>query len=90
MSGEIILPDFFVGFLASQPLVHQHHDPINEASLSTIGAELSLSTKRLKHHQRGELAYFASVMLPDASDWAVRVALDWLHWVGVFCFLTQG
>jgi hypothetical protein len=81
MTGEIVLPNFFVGFLASEPAVHPNHDHINEASLATIGAELSLSAKRLKHHQRGELAYFASVMLPDTPDWSVRVALDWLHWV---------
>jgi hypothetical protein len=81
MSGEIVLPNFFVGFLARQPSVHPHHDSINEASLASIGAELSLSAKRLKHHHRGELAYFASVMLPDTPEWAVRVALDWLHWV---------
>lgn len=81
MSGEIVLPNFFVGFLAHEPAIHPHHDSIKEASLAAIGAELSLSEKRLKHHQRGELAYFASAMLPDASDWSVRVALDWLHWV---------
>jgi len=81
MSGEIVLPNFFVGFLSQEPAVHPNHDAINEASLATIGDELSLPAKRLQHHKRGELAYFASVMMPDAPDWAVRAALDWLHWV---------
>jgi hypothetical protein len=86
MSQDTIkLPNFFVGFLQKVPPIHPHHDEIHSASLKHIGISLNLSPKRLKHHEVGGLAYFASVMMPDVNDFAVRVAMDWLHWVRI-CF----
>ncbi|EKG10918.1 Terpenoid synthase [Macrophomina phaseolina MS6] len=80
----IRIPDMFASFMSAEPRLNPHYAKVKQESEAWIEAVLHLEQKTAQRNSKADFTYLASLWIADADEEALRVVVDWLHWIFFF------
>ncbi|GME40823.1 Terpene synthase metal binding domain protein [Neofusicoccum parvum] len=78
------IPDMFASIMSLEPRVNPHYRKVKPEAEKWAQDILRLDEKEARRNSKADFTYMASVWIPDADEEALRVVVDWLHWVFYF------
>ncbi|KAK4032622.1 isoprenoid synthase domain-containing protein [Parachaetomium inaequale] len=80
----IIVPDLFSSIMAVDPVVNPNYFKVKPKGDAWIQWVMGKDKKWAERNTRVDLCYLASIWAPEADEEALRMMLDWNHWVFLF------
>lgn len=78
------IPDMFASFMSIEPRTNPHYSKVKRESEEWIAEILRLDEKAARRNSKADFTYLAALWIPDADEEALRVVVDWLHWIFFF------
>ncbi|KAI9035559.1 terpene synthase family protein [Aspergillus affinis] len=80
----IHVPDMFSSIMAVKPVVNPHYHEVKFKADAWIARTISASQQWAARNSKVDLAYLASIWAPYCDEEALRMMVDWNHWVFLF------
>ncbi|KAI2606579.1 Presilphiperfolan-8-beta-ol synthase [Hypoxylon sp. NC1633] len=81
---HVRIPDLFSSILASRPVVNPNYFKVKAEGDRWIARIMNMDEKMCARNVRTDLCYMTSIWVPNADEEALRVMLDFNHWVFLF------
>ncbi|KAI0169616.1 Presilphiperfolan-8-beta-ol synthase [Hypoxylon sp. FL1284] len=81
---SVRIPDLFSSIMASRPVVNPNYFKVKAEGDRWISRLMNWDEKTSAKNTRVDLCYLASIWAPEADEDALRMMLDWNHWVFLF------
>ncbi|OTA98480.1 hypothetical protein M426DRAFT_69724 [Hypoxylon sp. CI-4A] len=81
---SVRIPDLFSSIMASKPVVNPNYFKVKAEGDRWITRIAKMDEKARAKNTRVDLCYLVSIWAPDADEEALRMMLDWNHWVFLF------
>ncbi|OTA61599.1 Presilphiperfolan-8-beta-ol synthase [Hypoxylon sp. EC38] len=81
---SVRIPDLFSSIMASKPVVNPNYFETKAEGDRWVARIMKMDEKTSAKNAKVDLCYLASIWAPDADDVALRMMLDWNHWVFLF------
>ncbi|KAI0451913.1 Presilphiperfolan-8-beta-ol synthase [Xylaria acuta] len=78
------VPDLFSSIMAAKPVVNSNYFQVKPEGDRWIGQIMNMDEKASDRNTRADLCYMASIWSPTSNEEALRMMLDWNHWVILF------
>ncbi|KAI0393303.1 Presilphiperfolan-8-beta-ol synthase [Xylariaceae sp. FL0594] len=78
------MPDLFSSIMASKPVVNPNYFKVKIEGDRWIAKIMKMDERTNQKNARVDLCYLASIWAPNADEEALRMMLDWNHWVFLF------
>ncbi|KAJ9138714.1 Terpene synthase metal binding domain protein [Pleurostoma richardsiae] len=80
----LYLPDMFASIMSVDPPLNKHFDKVKGEAEEWIIKTLRLGEKEARKIPKMGLTYLGGVWVSEADEEALRMVVDWLHWVFFF------
>jgi hypothetical protein len=80
----IRIPDMFSSIMAVKPVVNPHYHDVKPRADAWIAKIMGADAKWSQRNSRVDLCYLASIWAPECDAAALRIMVDWNHWVFLF------
>ncbi|KAJ6002360.1 Presilphiperfolan-8-beta-ol synthase [Penicillium sp. IBT 35674x] len=80
----VFVPDLFSSIMAVQPVVNPNYYKVKLEADAWITKIIQADEKWASRNSRVDLAYLASIWAPTCDEEALRMMVDWNHWVFLF------
>ncbi|KAF3761240.1 hypothetical protein M406DRAFT_65720 [Cryphonectria parasitica EP155] len=74
----------FASIMSVDPPVNKHHEKVKREAETWIIKTLKLKEEEARKIPKMDLAYVASIWVPDADEEGLRMVVDWLYWIFFF------
>ncbi|KAI0887012.1 Presilphiperfolan-8-beta-ol synthase [Annulohypoxylon maeteangense] len=81
---SVRIPDLFSSIMSPRPVVNPHYFKVKVDGERWIAKLMKWDQKMIAMNTRVDFCYLASLWAPTADEAALRVVLDWAHWVFLF------
>ena len=81
---SVILPDLFSSIMAIKPVINPHYHEVKPKADAWIAKIVQANEKWAQRTSRADFCYLAAAWAPDCDEEALRIMVDWNHWVVVF------
>ncbi|KAI1419590.1 Presilphiperfolan-8-beta-ol synthase [Xylaria sp. FL1777] len=82
--SSVRVPDLFSSIMSSRPVVNPNYFKVKAEGDRWITKIMNMDEKTSSRNTRVDLCFLASIWAPDADEEALRMMLDWNHWVFLF------
>ncbi|KAI0206676.1 Presilphiperfolan-8-beta-ol synthase [Astrocystis sublimbata] len=82
--SHVVVPDLFSSIMSSKPIVNPNYFKVKADGDRWITKIMHMDEKMSARNTRVDLCFLASIWAPDADEDALRMMLDWNHWVFLF------
>ncbi|KAI9369035.1 isoprenoid synthase domain-containing protein [Aspergillus egyptiacus] len=80
--GQVVrVPDLFSSIMAAQPVVNPNYHKVKPEADAWITEVIQADEKWSSRNCRVDLAFLASIWAPTCDEVALRMMIDWNHWV---------
>ncbi|CDM27661.1 Presilphiperfolan-8-beta-ol synthase [Penicillium roqueforti FM164] len=83
-SQVVFVPDLFSSIMAVEPVVNPNYHKVKPEADAWIAEIIQADEKWASRNTRVDLAYLASIWAPTCDQEALRMMIDWNHWVFLF------
>ncbi|RHZ53952.1 hypothetical protein CDV55_104405 [Aspergillus turcosus] len=80
----VFVPDMFSSIMAVKPVVNPHYHEVKPKADAWITRIISADDKWASRNSRVDLCFLASIWAPYCDEEALRMMVDWNHWVFLF------
>ncbi|KAL2786795.1 isoprenoid synthase domain-containing protein [Aspergillus keveii] len=80
----VYVPDMFSSIMAVKPVVNVHYHEVKPKADSWISRVILADEKWASRNSKVDLCYLASIWAPYCDEEALRMMVDWNHWVFLF------
>ncbi|KAI1297832.1 Presilphiperfolan-8-beta-ol synthase [Xylaria venustula] len=81
MRKSVRVPDLFSSIMSTRPVVNPNYFKVKAEGDRWIAKIMNFDEKMNARNTRVDLCFLASIWAPDADETALRMMLDWNHWV---------
>ncbi|KAI0007135.1 isoprenoid synthase domain-containing protein [Xylariaceae sp. FL0662B] len=83
-SFSVHLPDLFSSIMSVDPVVNPNYEKVKAEADNWISRVFNLTEEKARKNAQADFAYMNAIWAPKADDIALRVMIDWHHWVFAF------
>ncbi|KGO75960.1 Terpenoid synthase [Penicillium italicum] len=83
-SQVVFIPDLFSSIMAVEPVVNPNYHKVKPEADAWIAEIIQADEKWASRNTKVDLAYLASIWAPTCDQEALRMMIDWNHWVFLF------
>ncbi|PKX94108.1 terpene synthase family protein [Aspergillus novofumigatus IBT 16806] len=80
----VFVPDMFSSIMAAKPVVNPYYHEVKPKADAWITRIIFADQQRASRNSRVDLCFLASIWAPYCDDEALRMMVDWNHWVFLF------
>ncbi|RYP24797.1 hypothetical protein DL765_000343 [Monosporascus sp. GIB2] len=81
---KVYVPDMFSSIMAVKPVVNPNYFHVKPKADAWIARVYKAGEKWAARNSKVDLAYLASIWAPTCDEEALRMMVDWNHWVFLF------
>ncbi|KAI0410412.1 Presilphiperfolan-8-beta-ol synthase [Xylaria grammica] len=75
------IPELFSSIMSTRPVVNQNYFKVKAEGDRWISKIMNMDEKTSAKNTRADFCFLASIWAPNADEEALRMLLDWNHWV---------
>lgn len=80
----VVIPNLFSSIMAVKPLVNPHYHDVKKKAEAWFSKVIQADEKWAQRISQIDLCYLASMWAPGCDKEALRIMVDWLHWILLF------
>ncbi|KAI4254073.1 MAG: hypothetical protein LQ352_003319 [Teloschistes flavicans] len=80
----VVVPDMFASIMAARPVVNPFYHDVKPKADSWVTKVIDADETWDSKNRKVDLCYLASIWAPSCDEEALRMMVDWNHWVFLF------
>ncbi|KAL8867966.1 MAG: hypothetical protein Q9174_005311 [Haloplaca sp. 1 TL-2023] len=86
----VVVPDMFASIMAVRPIVNPYYHDVKPKADAWITKIIQADEKWDAKNRKVDLCYLASIWASSCDEEALRMMVDWNHWVRVAICIRSG